>query len=95
MPAKYRVDYAVPVNGHVLKELQQFSPDPVAFEQFLADLLDNGFKIRRISRDGRPLSPVDSDKLIKTALGIMATRRLCAALDLDSVAVHRRFGSPA
>jgi hypothetical protein len=95
MSAKYQIDYAVPFNGHVLTEHHQLTNDPVACEQFLADLLDRGVRIRGISHDGRALPAVESDKLIKTAAGIMATRRLCTALDLDSVEVHRRFGSPA
>lgn len=95
MLAKYKVDYAFPLNGHTLTQHHQVTNDPVACEQLLAELLERGFKIRGIHHEGVELPRVDSDRMIKTAAGIMASRHVCASLDIDSSEAHRRFGTPA
>lgn len=95
MLAKYKIDYAVPFNGHTLAENHQLTDDPVACEQVLAELLERGFKIRGICHEGVALPRVDTDRMVKTAAGLLASRQLCASLDIDAVEAHHRFGTPA
>jgi hypothetical protein len=95
MLAKYKVDYAMPFNGHLTATHHQLTNDPVACEQFLAELIDRGFKIERISHEGVELPEAEADKMIKTAAGIMTRRHLCTALDIDTIEAHRRFGTAA
>jgi hypothetical protein len=94
MLAKYKVDYTIQFDGHGQPH-HYLTDDPVACEQFLVELLERGFKIGAVSHEGVPLPPHESDKMIKTAAGILATRHICASLGIDSVEAHRRFGSPA
>lgn len=95
MLAKYKVDYAFPLNGHPLTEHHQMINDPVACEQFLAELLEREFKILGIWHEGVELPRVDSDRMIRTAAGILAARHVCASLDVDTAEAHHRFGTPA
>jgi hypothetical protein len=41
------------------------------------------------------LPKVDSDRMIKTAAGILASKHICRSLGIDTAEAHHRFGSPA
>ena len=92
--AKYKIDYEIKFHGHTQKH-QHLTDDPVAVEQFLSELLERGFAIDGIAHEGVPLPRNESDRLIKTAAGMLATRHLCASLGIDTIEAHHRFGSPA
>jgi len=94
MLAKYKIDYAIPFHGHTEKH-HYLTNDPVAGEQFLAELLERGFKIDSISHEAVELPKHEADRMIKTAAGILATRHICASLGIDTIEAHHRFGSPA
>ena len=94
MLAKYKIEYAVPFHSHEAPH-HYLTDDPVAGEEFLAELLERGLKIKGISHEGVALPRVDTDKMIKTAAGILATRHICRSLGIDSVEAHHRFGSVA
>jgi hypothetical protein len=69
--------------------------DPVAFESFLADLLERRLRIHEIIHDGVQLPAHQSDAMIRTAAGILASRHVCGALAINSEEAHARFGLPA
>lgn len=94
MMAKYKIEYAVPFRGHDQPH-HYVSDDPVACEEFLTELLERGFKITGILHEGIALPKVDSDKMIKTAAGMLATKHICRSLGIDTAEAHHRFGSPA
>lgn len=94
MMAKYKIDYAVPFHRHDQPH-HYLSDDPVACEEFLAGLLERGFKITGILHEGVALPKVDFDRMIKTAAGLLTTKQICRSLDLDTAEAHHRFGSPA
>jgi hypothetical protein len=94
MLAKYKVDYSIPFKRHTQSH-HHITDDPVACEQFLVELLERGFRIDAIGHEGVTLPPHESDRMVKTAAGMLATRHICASLGIDTVEAHRRFGSPA
>jgi hypothetical protein len=94
MLAKYHIDYAVPFHRHDQPH-QYLTDDPVACEEFLAELLERGFKIKDVSHEGVALPKVDFDRMIKTAAGLLTTRHIGRSLGIDTVEAHHRFGSPA
>jgi hypothetical protein len=94
MLAKYNIEYAVPFNRRQQWH-NHLTDDPVACEEFLSEMLERGFKIRSIHHEGMELPRVEFDRLIKSAAGMLTTRHLCAALDIDSTEAHHRFGCPA
>ena len=91
---KYKIEYAIAIHGHAHPNTHTTS-DPVEAEEFLSELLERGCKIRSIAHEGIELPQEESDQMIKTAAGILTTRNLCRSLDIDTISVHDRFGSPA
>ena len=83
MMAKYKIEYAVPFRGHDQPH-HYVSDDPVACEEFLTELLERGFKITGILHEGIALPKVDSDKMIKTAAGMLATKHICRSLGMST-----------
>lgn len=94
MIAKYKIEYAVPFKRHEQGH-HYLTDDPVAGEEFLTELLERGFKITSILHEGVALPRVDSDRMIKTAAGILATKHICRSLGIDTAEAHHRFGFPA
>jgi hypothetical protein len=91
MIAKYHIEYAVHFTRHAQASHFQ-TDDPVACLEFLVELLERGFKLRSIKHEGVELSRHDTDKLVKTAAGMLAAKHVCAALDLKPEEEHFRFG---
>lgn len=89
MIPKYIIEYSVELVSHYSTD------DPVACEEFLAELLERGAKICAIKHEGLNLSKPDFDKMIKTSAGMLASKRICAALDIKSDEEHLRFGCAA
>jgi hypothetical protein len=94
MLAKYKIEYGISFQGHE-QDHHYLTDDPVVCEQVLSGLLERGMRIKHISHDGVELPRPESDRMIKTAVGMLATRHLCASLEIDTVEAHHRFGSPA
>ena len=91
MLPKYTVEYTTPFKKHA--QTNHYSTDdPVAFEEFIEELLERGFGIRAIKHEGLDLPKHDFDKLIKTAAGMLASKRICASLGIKSEEEHYRFG---
>jgi hypothetical protein len=94
MTTHYAVRYEVSFKRHV-EELTYSTDDPVAFEEFLSELLEKGFRIQEIKHDGKSISARGFDHLIKTAANILASRHIRASLAIDSAEAHHRFGFAA
>jgi len=94
MLAKYNIEYAVPFQRHD-QQHHHLTNDPVECEEFLAELLERGYKIMAISHEGVALPKVDFDRMIKTAAGVLVSKHICRSLGIDTVEAHHRFGSPA
>jgi hypothetical protein len=94
MMPRYTVEYATQFKKH--SQGQHYaSDDPVACEEFLAELLERGFQIKTIRHEGLEVSKQDFDKMIKTAAGMLAARSICASLGISTEEEHHRFGFTA
>jgi len=91
MIPKYCVEYTVR-SGRAGRALHYSTDDPVACEEFLVDLLERSRKIRAIKHDGVDMPRPEFDRLVRTAGGMLAARRVCAALDIKPEEEHFRFG---
>lgn len=96
MLTKYCVEYTLRFRKHSPTEwLQYFSDDPVAVEEFLQDLLENGMGIGAIKHDGADLPKVDFDRMIKMAAASVASRLICRSLNIKAEEERYRFGFAA
>jgi hypothetical protein len=94
MLAKYHIEYTVRLGKHdQMHHLK--TDDPVACEEYLTELLDRGFHIKQILHEGVALSPIDSDRMIKTAAGLLAARKICQCLNIKPEEEKYRFGFSA
>lgn len=69
--------------------------DPVACEEFVEELLERGLKVRNIKHEGLDLPQPDFDKVVKTAAGMLASKRICASLGIKPEEEKYRFGFAA
>ena len=91
MLPKYTIEYAARVREHA-PTTHYGTDDPVACEEFLNELLDRGYRIRGIKHDGVDLPASDFDRMMKTAAGMAAAKRLCTSLGITSEEEKYRFG---
>ena len=91
MLTKYHIEYAMHVgrNAHVN---HYHTDDPVAAEEFLVHVLEHGYRFNAIRHEGVDLSRPESDKMLKTAAGVLASRHLCVSLGIKPEEEHFRFG---
>src|SRR6266516_3233652 len=91
MLPKYTVEYTTQFKKHA--QTNHYSTDdPVACEEFVEELLERGFRIQAIKHEGLDLPKHDFDKMIKAAAGMLASKRICAALGIKPDEEHYRFG---
>ena len=96
MIPKYTIEYSVEFNRHNHVPINHYSTDdPVACEEFLAELLERGGKLLAIKHEGLHLSKADFDRLIKTSAGMLVSKRICAALGIKPDEERFRFGFAA
>jgi hypothetical protein len=94
MMPKYNIEYAVPFKRSA--EVYHYrSDDPVACEEFLEELLERGYRIQAIRHEGLDLPKLESDKMIKTAAGMLAAKAIRSALGISTEEEHYRFGFTA
>jgi hypothetical protein len=94
MLAKYTVEYSTQFRQQA--QVSHFSTDdPVACEEFLEELLERKYAIRAIRHEGIDLPRADSDRLLKTAAAMLASRHLCASLGIKADEERFRFGFAA
>ena len=91
MLAKYHIEYAMHVGRNAHMNHYQ-TDDPVAAEEFLVHVLEHGYRFNAIRHEGVDLSRPESDKMLKTAAGVLASRHLCASLGIKPEEEHFRFG---
>ena len=91
---KYHVVYALEFKHH--QEEYDFRTDnPVACEEFLAELIEKKVRIVAICHDGVDLPEKQYTQMIRNAAGMVAARHICVSLGEDYEAVHHRFGFAA
>jgi hypothetical protein len=91
MLPKYSVEYTTPFRKHTPTN-HYATDDPVACEEFVEELLERGFPIRAIKHDGVDLPKHEFDRVIKTAAGMMAAKRISTSLGIKPEEERYRFG---
>jgi hypothetical protein len=94
MLPKYTIEYTTQFKKHAQTN-HYSSDDPVACEEFIEELLERGFRIHAIKHEGLDLPMHEFDRMIKTAAGMLASKRICASLGVKSEEEHFRFGFAA
>ncbi len=94
MLPKYTIEYTMPVRKQCLVN-HYSTDDPIICEQFVQELLEHGFGISAIKHEGVDLSPHEFDRILKTAAGLLAAKRLCASLGIKPEEEKYRFGFAA
>jgi hypothetical protein len=94
MLSKYSIEYTAQF-GRALQTHYYTSDDPVACEEFLAELLERGFRIKTIRHEGLDLPRADFDRMIKRAGATLAAKHICASLGITTEEEHYRFGFAA
>jgi hypothetical protein len=94
MIPKWTIEYSTQFRNHA--QICHYSTDdPVACEEFVEELLEQQFPIRRINHEGMELSTRDFDRIVKTAAGMLASKHICASLGIKPEEERFRFGYAA
>ncbi len=91
MIPKYTVEFTTKFRSHTPTN-HYSTDDPVACEEFVEELLDRGFGVRSIRHEGVDLPKPDFDRLVKTAAGMLASKRICKSLGINPDEEKYRFG---
>jgi len=94
MLPKYTVEYTAQFRRHAQPN-HYSTDDPVACEEFVEELLERGFAIRAIKHEGLELPKNEFDRVVKTAAGMLASKHICASLDIKADEEKFRFGFTA
>ncbi len=94
MLAKYSVEYTTKFKKHA--QMNHYSTDdPVTCEEFIEELLERGYGLHAIKHEGVDLAPKEFDRIVKTAAGMLASRKICASLGIKGEEEKYRFGFAA
>ena len=94
MLPKYTVEYTTHFRRHA--QPSHFSTDdPVACEEFVEELLEQGAGLRAIKHEGVELPKNEFDGIVKTAAGMLASKHVCASLGIKAEEEKFRFGFTA
>jgi len=94
MLPKYTIEYTTPFRKHA-QPTHYSTDDPVAFEEFVEELLEKCVPIRAIKHEGLDLPANEFDRIIKTAAGMMASNHICSCLNIKPEEEKFRFGFTA
>ena len=94
MIPKYIIEYTAQFKKHAQPN-HHSTDDPVACEEFVEELLERGFAIRAIKHEGLELPKNEFDRMVKTAAGMLASKRICASLGIKAEEEKYRFGFTA
>ena len=94
MLAKYSVEFTISFRRHKMSHHYR-TDDPVAFEEFIVELLEKGHRLENIFREGIPLPQHEADKILKTAATLLAAKHLRLSLGIDEAETRHRFALPA
>jgi len=93
MLKKYCIEYSLHFQKHHPPQVHPyFTDDPVAVEEFVASLLENGMGLHAIKHDGADLAPAEFDRIVKVAASAVAAKLICASLHIKLEEEHYRFG---
>ena len=96
MLKKYTVEYSLHFRKHSPPEHHQyFTDDPVALEDFLQSLLEQGMGLHAIKHEGADLPKGDFDRMVKIAAAEVASRLICRTLNIKPEEERYRFGFAA
>ncbi len=96
MLKKYSIEYSLQLRKHSQPEKHQYvTDDPVACEEFLQLLLERGFGLHAIRREGADLPKADFDRMVKVAASGAASRMICVTLNIRPEEERFRFGFAA
>ena len=94
MLPKYTIEYTAQFRRHAQPN-HYSTDDPVACEEFVEELLERGFAIRAIKHEGVELPKNEFDRVVKTAAGMLASKHICASLNIKADEEKFRFGFTA
>ena len=94
MLAKYNIEYSVQFRRHAHTS-HHLTDDPVGATEFLAELLERGFRILAIRHEGVPLSATEFDRMVKAGASLFVARHLCQSLSIPAEEERYRFGFSA
>ena len=94
MIPKYTVEYTTQFRKHAQPN-HYTTDDPVVCEGFVEELLERGFAVHCIKHEGLELPKHEFDRIVKTAGGMLASRHICASLDIKPEEEKFRFGFTA
>ena len=90
-PPKYIVEYSIPFKKRAL--LNSYSTDHLgACLEFLTELLERGFHLVDVKREGLSVSRVEFDELVRNAASSLVSRLICASLQIRPDEEQFRFG---
>lgn len=94
MLSKFDIDYITHPQHNKTVHTHR-TDDPVAAVDFLTSLLAIGARVSAIKHEGIELSRIQGDQMLGVAAQRLASRLLCATLELDAAEVKQRFGLAA
>lgn len=94
MLPKYTVEYSVQLREHAAAN-HYGTDDPIACEEFLAEALERGVRLRSIKHEGLDLPRADFDRMIKSAADLLVARKICNSLHIKPEEEKFRFGFAA
>ena len=94
MLPKYTIEYTMHLR-RPSAAMRYDIDEPVACEEFLAELLERRCRIMHIRHDGVEMPKHDFDQMIKTAAGMVAAKSICSSLGISPEEEHYRFGFSA
>ncbi len=94
MLPKYTVDYTTRFRRHAQVN-HYHTDDPITCQEFVTELLERGFGISAVKHEGVELPKPEFDRIVKTAASILASRHICASLELKPEEEKYRFGFTA
>jgi len=91
MIPRYTIEFTTQFRKHAQVN-HHSTDDPVACEEFVEELLEQGFPIRSIKHEGLDLPKHEFDRIVKTAAGMLASKHICASLGIKPEEQKFRFG---
>jgi hypothetical protein len=96
MLKQYSIEYSIRFRKHSPPEHHHYlTDDPVACEEFVQGLLEQGMGIHAIKHEGADLPKADFDRIVKIAASAAASKLICASLNIKTEEERYRFGFAA
>lgn len=96
MLKQYSVEFSLRFRKHSPPDHQFYSTDdPIACEEFVQHLLEEGMGLHGIRHDGAEMPKADFDRIVKVAAAAIAAKAICATLNIKAEEERYRFGFSA